>query len=357
MSYSAMKGNSRLLSEDSADVPIISLLDVTRFEPRKLEKRWLNICDTALGPVNLPIFAYRGRLPGPTVGITGAVHGNEVNCIPVIQQFFARLEQQHDKDQSTSFAGTIIGVPVLNVPGFLDSVRSFDGQDLNRLMPGNPLGTASQQYANRIFQEVVVRMDYLFDLHTASAGRQNSLYVRADMKNPEINRIAGTLGLQIIVHNSSPGGSLRGCAQRKGIKAVTIEIGNPSTFQQDLIERTIDGICSVLTTQLGYPRLQQNDTKQHQAPIICCRSYWIFSQTAGILQVCKRVGDIVGKGEVVAEIHSVFGTLLQSFTGPDNYSTVVVGLESNPVAKLGNRIVHLGVIGNEFLDDAHDGHL
>lgn len=71
---------------------------------------------------------------------------------------------------------------------------------------------------------MIMKFDYVFDLHTASAGRQNSLYVRANMADPEVSQMARSVGSQIIVHNSSPSGSLRGCAQAKGIKAITIEV-------------------------------------------------------------------------------------------------------------------------------------
>ncbi|KAJ5989660.1 hypothetical protein N7481_004870 [Penicillium waksmanii] len=302
------------------DISTIQSLDTEEFAPGKFEKRWLNISVSALGPVNVPVFAYRGSAPGPTVGIIGAIHGNEVNGIPVIQQIFARLEERLRSEGAVrTIKGTLIGIPVLNVPGFLDSVRSFDGHDLNRLMPGKSNGAAPQQYAYRVFHEIVMKLDYVFDLHTASVGRQNSLYVRADMNDDNINKMATDLSPQIIVHNSSPGGSLRGCAQQNGIKALTIEIGNPSTFQHDLIMRTVDGICNTLTVRLGYPLLSDHATRvQQESPVICCRS------------------------RIVA---------------PDEHDTVIVGLESNPVAKLGNRIVHLGVIGNGFLDGVNDGHL
>lgn len=119
------------------DISTIQSLDIKQFTPGKFEKRWLNVSVSALGPINVPIFALRGSAPGPTVGVIGAIHGNEVNGIPVIQQIFARLEERFQNEEGgTTISGTLIGIPVLNVPGFLDSVRSFDGHDLNRLMPG-----------------------------------------------------------------------------------------------------------------------------------------------------------------------------------------------------------------------------
>lgn len=62
--------------------------------------------------------------------------------------------------------------------------------------------------------------------------------------------------------------------------------------------------------------------------------YWLTTEI-----VYKKVADTVQRGEVIAEIHSIFGELLERIVGPDEHATVIVGLESNPVAKLGNRIV------------------
>lgn len=82
---------------------------------------------------------------------------------------------------------------------------------------------------------MILKFDYLVDLHTASRGRKNSLYVRADMNQPTIKEMAQSLQPQIIVHNSSPGGSIRGCAQSAGINAVTVEVSN---------ERTSEATCN-----------------------------------------------------------------------------------------------------------------
>lgn len=117
------------------DIPLLKNLDLTSLPIDKVQKLFLTVAATALGPVNVPILGYRSSIPGPIVGITCAIHGNEVNGIPVIQRLFASIEKITSITGS-AVKGTIIGIPIMNVPGFLDSVRSFDGQDLNRLMPG-----------------------------------------------------------------------------------------------------------------------------------------------------------------------------------------------------------------------------
>jgi hypothetical protein len=82
----------------------------------------------------------------------------------------------------------------------------------------------------------------------------------------------------------------------------------------------------------------------------------------------------VGRGELIAEICSVFGEVMQQIFSPTDQDTVIVGFEVNPVVKTGNRIVsrifllasislthpwqvHLGVIGEEFIEGVCGGHL
>lgn len=41
---------------------------------------------------------------------------------------------------------------------------------------------------------------------------------------------------QIILHNSGQDGTLRSAAAARGIKAITVEIGNPQTFQDRYVQ-------------------------------------------------------------------------------------------------------------------------
>lgn len=87
--------------------------------------------------------------------------------------------------------GVVVSVPVANVPGYLAGQRTFsDGQDLNRVMPGKPNGSTSQVYAYNLIDRIVSKFTHLIDLHTASKGRANSLYVRANMNDPRTRRMA-----------------------------------------------------------------------------------------------------------------------------------------------------------------------
>jgi hypothetical protein len=229
-------------ANESVSLPVFNSLNIEALPVDTVSKFFITIAPGVLSTIDVPVYAYRSSKPGPVVGITCAIHGNEVNGIPVIQRLFSSIERgtthKHRNTQETPEdgqeslrvdCGTIIGIPVVNVPGFVASMRCFDEeskQDLNRLMPGKIDGAAPQQYAYRIFHNIVTKFDYLMDLHTASLGRRNSLYVRADMNDPVIAKLAMLMKPQVLVHVATKG-SLRGCAQAIGVKALTVEACYP----------------------------------------------------------------------------------------------------------------------------------
>ncbi len=124
-------------------------------------------------PIYVPVIVVRGVEEGPVVGITAAVHGNELNGIPVIQQVVAALDPQ-------TLKGTVVGVPGVNIPSLLQRQRRFvDGTDLNHIMPGRADGTVSQVYAYRVFDRIVTALRLPVRLaHGQQRARQQLLHPR-----------------------------------------------------------------------------------------------------------------------------------------------------------------------------------
>ena len=315
------------------DAAVITRLSEADPTPGALRKYMLHIVTDGMGiPTYIPVMVARGAHPGPTVGLTAAVHGNELNGIPVIQRLMASLDvaQLH---------GTVVGVPGANMPSLLRKQRRFvDGTDLNHIMPGRADGTVSQVYAHRLVERVVRHFDYLFDLHTASFGRVNSYYIRADMANEEVRAMALHQRAQIIVHNPPGDGTLRGAADDLGIPAITLEVGDPNTFQRGVIRSTATGIYNFLIEK---GMIAGEIEPAPDGSIRCKRSYWIYADTGGLLSLKPRVTDRVAAGEVVAVLRNPFGDEIRSYTAPeDGY---VIGHSVSPVCQTGGRLLHLGV--------------
>ena len=134
----------------------IKEIDINHLPKGEISKYWLDLVEDGMGlPVQVPLIIARGYEDGPILGLTAAVHGNELNGIPVIQRLFKEIDPSHLK-------GTIIGVPIVNVPSYLRKKRRFlDGVDLNHIMPGKENGTVSQVYAWRVINKLIKKFDYL----------------------------------------------------------------------------------------------------------------------------------------------------------------------------------------------------
>ncbi|MEZ6005342.1 MAG: succinylglutamate desuccinylase/aspartoacylase family protein [Planctomycetota bacterium] len=308
------------------------LLDLESLAAGEIHHVWLHVANNGIGePIRIPILVAKGLEPGPTFGITAALHGNELNGISVIQKLFADLDPAHLK-------GTIVGVLALNVPGVLMKQRQFnDNVDLNSIAPGKPAGRGSAVYLHRFIDRVVRQFHYLIDLHTASVGRVNSLYVRADMNAPEAARMARLQVPEIIVHNPPNDTTLRGSAAALGIPAITVELRDPSRFQPRTIE---DGLAGVLNVLRDLGMLPGLPVFSDQETILCNGSSWMYTDEGGLLQVFPQVTDMVSKGAPVAEVRTIFGEVTKTFFCPQD--SIVVGRSVDPINQTGSRILHLG---------------
>lgn len=331
-------------------VAVVARLDVDSLPTGRVSLLRLALAVSALSePISVPVMIARGAHSGPTVGITAAIHGNEIAGIPLIHQLMREL------DPATHMCGTVIAIPIVNPAGFQRYQRGFsDGVDLNRTMPGKKRGAGSQAWAAALVKNVLPHFDVLLDLHTASSGRENTLYVRADMNVPEVARLVRVLQPEIVVHNTGVDGSWRGTASCMGITAVTIEMGSPQVLNAEIVKRTGDGVNAVLST-LGMTASMPTEV-EYPSPVVCARSYWIYTRTGGILYVLPKLGEWVKRGQALCDIVNIYGQLVDRIYAPAD--GVVVGRSTNLVAETGARVLHLGVPGSTFPSGAmDDGHM
>jgi uncharacterized protein len=316
--------------------PEIPALDLSEYPAGQVTNFFLNLYEDALGvPVKVPFIVAKGKRPGPVIGITAAVHGNELNGIRIIHALLKTV------DVST-LKGTLLCVPVVNVPAYNLGQRSFiDGVDLNSAFPGKAQGTPSSQYARAFSKTFLSVCDYLIDLHTASEGRVNSLYVRVDLSYAEAYRLATLFNPEIILHNPGGDGTLRSAARRAEIPAITIEAGNPSVIQHRMVHDGVRGICNILSGL----RLLKREVDTCHDTVVCTSSKWLRTTGGGILNLHVKLRQHVEKRQLVAEKMDCFGNALEGYTAP--YDGIVIGMASDPTSVPGTRFCHLGHIGSK----------
>ena len=321
----------------------LDIASLTRGEVHRLQ---IHVADNSLGvPWKVPVVIIRGMKEGATLGVTAALHGDELNGISTIFKLIEHVD-------ATKLNGTLVLVPICNTPGYLLNQRQFsDNVDLNRIMPGQAVGTSSQIYAHHFITKIVSKFDYLLDLHTACHGRVNSLYIRADIEDEECQRLAYLQNPQIIVKKYDEKGTLRSWANENGIPAITIEIGNPNAFQHSLIDETLEGILNTMK----FLKMIEGEVQDLVADaVICDESYWINSTRGGVVDVLIGLTDTVKKDQLIAIVYDVFGQVKEEIRA--DRSGVVIGKNTRPNCNAGTRLVHVGIGFIEPLPEDIPGH-
>ncbi len=107
-----------------------------------------------------PVLVINGANPGPTLCLTGAVHGDELNGIEIIRRTVYDVVPE-------KLAGRVVGIPIVNLPGFQQGTRYLpDRRDLNRHFPGSADGSLADRIAHSLFESVIRHCDMLVDIHT-----------------------------------------------------------------------------------------------------------------------------------------------------------------------------------------------
>lgn len=296
--------------------------------------------DATGSPLQIPFIVARGRKKGPTLGITAVVHGNELNGIKIIQNVLEDLNLDE-------LRGSLLCAPVVNVPAYNLGQRYFsDGVDLNNKFPGKPDGVPAEQYARAFTLTFLPACDYLIDIHTASEGRTNTLYVRADFDAPLVREMALMVNPEIILHIRGGDGTLRSAARRRGIPGITLEAGNPSVIQGKMVFEGERGVKNILM-HLG---MLNGKVELRRTPVICNSSKWIRTTGGGFLETKFRLLDRIEKKQLLAQTKDPFGRILQRYYAP--YDGIVIGMAANPAAFPGTRFCHLGLIGEPPVEDA-----
>lgn len=326
-------------------IPQITALDIEALSEQSRYQFWLEMTDDGLGrPICVPVIVIKGKSTHPVLGLVAAIHGNELNGIPVIQQIAAEVDP-------SQLEGSILAIPGLNTVSLELHQRTFvDETDLNRIFPGKKNGNRSQQFVWAISQKILPQMDYLIDLHTASFGRENCLYVRGDLEDEKIATLASWQEADILLSSSGAASvnttatsqTMRAQAMLMGIPTITVELGNPQVYQEDMIQRGVSNIRNTLKGLGMIPgRAEQREVLR------CTRSFWIYLDRGGYLEVPVQVAQRVKQGDVIGILRNPFGAITKTYYAPQD--GVVIGRSNNPVNRSGGRIIHLGII-----DESHD---
>jgi uncharacterized protein len=286
-------------------------------------------------PEETPVLVAHGKAPGPVLCLTAAVHGDELNGIEIVRELLYDLD-------ANRLAGTIVGVPIVNLHGFRQGERYLpDRRDLNRFFPGNPRGSFASRFAYSFFNSIVVHCDYLVDLHTGSFQRANLPQLRADLSDAGVQHLTRGFGATVVLHGEGPSGTLRRAATDAGIPAVVVETGEPHRFEPDQVAHGVRALRSLLN-HLG---MTSHFSLWSEPQPTYYSSRWVRAEGHGILSSQVRLGQTVREGTVLGTITDPITSARRTIRSP--YAGRVLGMAVNQNVRPGYAVYHIGIRKSE----------
>ncbi len=287
--------------------------------------------------MKIPVEVVRGKLDGPVLFVSAAIHGDEINGVETIKRLLSRR-----RINAKTLKGTLIAVPVVNAFGFNRNSRYLpDRRDLNRCFPGSKTGSLAAQIAHIFMTEVVEKSTHGIDLHTGAIHRTNLPQIRACLQNEETNRLAHSFGGPVILDSMIPDGSLRQSAYEKGIPMLLFEGGEALRYEEKIIRSALMGIFSVMEAigMIKESSVKKTPRKNRQETFVANSSYWVRASGGGSIRVRKHCGDHVKEGDVLGEISDPFGQnkkIIRTMkTG------IIIGMTMTPLVNNGDAIFHI----------------
>lgn len=279
--------------------------------------------------VFMNVQAVRGEADGPTVFVTGCVHGDEVNGFEIVRQIKRVLDPK-------TLRGTVLLVPVVNVFGFIFRSRYLpDRRDLNRSFPGTARGSQAARLAHVLMTEIVAKCDAGIDLHTGPLGRYNLPQAWCDPNDVKSLELGQAFGAPVMLHSPSKDGTLRHAAASVGVPVVLFEGGEAMRFDADSIRHGTEGALRVLK------KLDMIDEAPEAAPSVVIENMkWVRARRAGAFRPGVNSGHSVEKQDRLAAISDPLGHETFKIRAP--LGGLVLSHGTSPLVNRGDAIFRIG---------------
>ncbi len=305
--------------------------------PGKLTQVELRVSRLPTGMwMSVPVGVLHGSKDGPVIWLSAAIHGDELNGVPIIRHVLDRIDPR-------KLSGTVLAVPTVNVFGLIQASRYLpDRRDLNRCFPGSKRGSSASQLAHLFMTEVVTRCELGIDLHTGSGGRTNLPQLRCDLDEPQTLRLAREFGAPMLLHSRLRDGSLRAAARELGKTVLVYEAGEANRFDLEAIDAGVAGVQRVLKA-LGM--VDDEVPQPAKPPIVSRSSTWLRARRSGFCEMTRRLGARVTRGDSVAIIFDALGRARSVVKAKGD--GILIGHVTSPLVNRGDAVAHLAEVPSE----------
>jgi predicted deacylase len=317
-----------------------------------------------------PVISVAGAKPGPMLFVNAGVHGGEYPAVEAVIRLGKTLDPK-------KISGTVILMPVLNLPAFRTRtpfVCPIDNVNPNRVFPGDPHGSYSEQMTHACINEFVVHADAYVDLHGGDIPEALVPFVICRAGSDEIAKkskaIAMAFGLPYVLTVSNPVQSAKGqssyaAAAEKGVPSILAEAGEVGQLQEEAMELLVNGVLNVMRhlamiesvedVRMSNDEADSKTKKTARRAVATARTSaadtaastlltkfeWVYTKNAGMWYPKIAPGDVVKEGEQIGTVGDLFGEILGKIISPVN--GVVLFLTINPSVLKDGLLMGIGV--------------
>lgn len=310
--------------------------------PGTKQRHEITLPGGAMGGEPRPVTTITGAKPGKTLLVGAGVHGSEYPAIEAVIRLARELEP-------ADLAGTVILMPVLNLPAFWNRsmfVCPVDNVNPNRVFPGDPAGSYSEQMTHAFVHQFIAHCDAYLDLHGGDIPEALVPFSICRAGATETDRqsleLAVAFGLHYVLAVSRPvqpakGSSSFVAAAEIGVPAVLAEAGGVGQLGEAEVTLLTDGVRRVMR-HLGITR---DSAPEVGAPAMLTAFEWVYATHAGMFYPQVAAGDLVQQGAEIGTIGSLFGDTLETVIAP--VTGRILFLTINPAVAAGGLLMGIGV--------------
>jgi predicted deacylase len=295
---------------------------------------------------DIPVVVIQGVRGGPVLAVVSGAHGSEYASIVALQQLIDRVKPG-------DLSGTLIVVPIVNIPSFqriTPHVNPTDGKSMNSRYPGDAAGTQSDRASYVITKEIVERCDHLIDLHGGDLDENLRPYsywtVTGNAQQDAVSRaMAVAFGLTHIIISrdrpKDPAASryLENTATTRGKPSITAEAGRAGPVNNDDVAMLVRGVSNVMAHLKMVP-LTAGPAQQQTIwiePVV-----GVVAEREGVFEPAVDRDAHVAKGARIGSITDYLHRPLQDVVAPE--AGIVLFIRAVPSLKKGDTMVSIGVV-------------
>jgi hypothetical protein len=303
---------------------------------------------SAYGQIVLPLIWIRNG-PLPVALLTAGVHGDEFEGQIALRNLARTLAPEEIR-------GGLLILPMANAPAVAASSRvsPIDDLNLNRVFPGDNLGTPTQAIAAAIEELLLPLCNYAFDIHS---GGSSLLYdalavttatgeAGADAQRMALLEALGLDAGMLLPAEGAMGlsASLDGAMLRRSVVGVSAEFGGAGGLSSQALRQCE---CSLRRFLAHIGALPQEATEQGPAhPFrlysVAARGAHAYAEHSGLLELAVTVGADIAVGDLLGRIHNLHDPLRAPEPVLANLAGRILCLRALPRIEIGDCIAQIG---------------